>query len=196
MKKNKKSPASHAMTLIELLLSMVIATITFAAISYLVTFVNSQIAVYTERFAMYSQINMALEDMRTRLPPMIKVLTPLTSEIPFRSAFSFEADKNIYSVTPDNLTDNVYYTYKVDSSKRLVLESTKKDGTFIAREVLVEAKYNPEVNFTRQLNDEPDILTIVLAASSKRAEKMMSKGLSKYVAKIEGVKFWFVDVKQ
>ena len=192
---NRRSRA--AMTLVELLLSLVIGGIMLMAVSYLVTFVNSQITVYSERFAMYSQINFALEDMRTRMPPAVKILTPLTYAISSRSSFKFEADQNIYNVTPDTLTDNVYYHYAVVAGKGLVLDTLNKTtSALLSRNILVEEKYNPEINFTRQDADEPDILTIILGAKSSHAARMTAHGLSQYVAKVEGVKFWLIDVKQ
>lgn len=176
---------------------MVIAVIVFAAIGYLVVFVSSQIAVFTERLAMYAQINLAMDDMRTRIPAAVKIITPLNSTVPFRNNITFEADRQIYNITPDNLTDNVNYRYWVRPGKGFVVEAINKTTAKIeSTNILIEAKYNPAANFTRNDGDEPNILTIILATNSSAMKKMPSRGLSRSVAKMEGVKLWFVDVKQ
>jgi len=193
----KRNNTQRGLTLMELLTSMVIAVITFSAIGYLVVFVSSQIAVFTERLAMYAQINLAMDDMRTRIPAAVKIMTPLTSDVPSMDNITFEADRQIYNITPDDLTDNVNYRYLVRPGKGFVVEAINKTTKNIeSTDILIEAKYNPAANFTRNTGDEPNILTVILAANSSAMSRMPSRGLSRSVAKMEGVKLWFVDVKQ
>ncbi|MFA5099839.1 MAG: prepilin-type N-terminal cleavage/methylation domain-containing protein, partial [Candidatus Omnitrophota bacterium] len=137
-------------SLIELLVSLAITGIVFLAIFHLSVLTGKQIQIYIERYNAYNQLSFALADMAARCPSASSILDGFDSAETSKGSFSFIGSSNIYNITP--YEGDTEYTYEVDS-RDLALEITNKTTGIRSRQVLVEAKFNPEIAFTRPVID-------------------------------------------
>ncbi len=184
-------PGSNSgFTLIELIISAVIAVIVFMGVLNTSTFTCRQITLYVERYNMYSQIDLALQDMQARLPAAVEIAANslLDSSDPddSKTHFTFQGESDIFRITPDNLADNARYTYEIDPANNLILR--KEVNGNVVTTVLVEGKFLPAVSFG--WDEEPNFLKITLTARSPR--KQLS-GLTQQIAKVEGIRLWFIN---
>lgn len=185
----------RAFTLLELTIVLVLvgilSLIVFSTTVIFLNYVNEDI----ERYNIHSQINYALEDMKVRCASAIQVddssYFSYSNTSP-KYRFEFLGEGDIYNVTPDELADNVRYTYFNTTDGEVVLETHGiANGTLLDREILVEGRYNGTLEFRYRPGNEPNFLTVTVSAENK---KVGSGGLSKIVSKTEGIRFWFVDV--
>lgn len=180
----------RGMTLIEVLITLALAGLIFLAIFHVSTLAGKQINIYIERYNAYSQIGYALDDMALRLPSASEIMTPFTQAgvLETRHMMRFKGASNPYDVTP--YEGDTIYLYRVREDDALVLEDLTNDKA----EILVEARFKPQVEFIRhgeQHDAEPDFMTVVISA---KCNKSTTIGLDKKIVKVEGIRFWYVDV--
>ena len=181
----------RGMTLIELLVSLALAGIIFLAIFHVSSLAGKQIHIYIERYNAYNQLGYALDDMALRLPSASLIRTPFSEsgKLEVLKEMQFVGAHDVYNVTP--FEGDTEYRYGIDTaSGALVLDDLTNNKT----EILVEAKYQPDIQFVRhgdEKNIEPDFMTVIVSAN---CTKSASIGLPTKVVKAEGVTFWFVDV--
>ena len=164
----------------------ILSLVIFSLPVFFMNYVNADL----ERYNIYSQINYALEDMKIRCASAIKIAQgsffPPTGGV--KSVFEFDGENDIYNITPEDLTDNANYKYFVDDKRDLVLQKTLNGA--ISKEILVEGKYKPELGFEYTAGDEPNFLTVTIAAINDKS----TAGISKIISKAEGLRLWFMDV--
>lgn len=189
-----RSGTKRSFTLLELTIVLVLigllCVIIFSTTIIFLNYVNADI----ERYNIHSQINYALEDMKVRCASAIQIADTsffsYSGGLP-KHRFEFIGEKDIYQVTPDDMTDDVRYVYFNNTEGEVILESSWiENGTLIDREVLVEGKYNATAEFSYATGDEPNFLTVTINATNAKARG----GLSKIISKTEGIRLWFVDV--
>lgn len=199
-----------SLTLLELIVAMIlVGFLIFSIVGVSIFFIN-RVALSIERTNLESQISYAFEDMRIRLISASRVLTPLPYQGGSRSDFSFVGENNIFNITPDNLADNVNYTYRIDNQGRLVLERTGSPTVGSPLEpqitVLLENRYPAPIgqapitlSFNYTPGDEPNFMTVTLTVRTKKICEAMGIGEGQNcpgITRIEGIKLWFCDVVQ
>ncbi|MBU1112821.1 MAG: type II secretion system GspH family protein [Candidatus Omnitrophica bacterium] len=204
-----------AFTLIEIIVvSGLIGFIILALVAFSIFFIR-QVNISTERYNAWSQINYSLDDMRIRCVGAIEIITPITASggnitISDTTFFTFQGEKDIYHITPDETDDNAIYTYKIlpsddpDNPGSLALEITITDNTVVpavttsTREILIDGRYSPSMHLEHReigvdslgniIYDEPNFITANITANQVLG--------SLDVSREEGISFWFIDVIQ
>lgn len=171
-----------SLTLIELIVALALVSVVILGITSASIFFVSRVIFTTERYNVYSQISQALEDMKIRCLSAISIDTAFVSSGTTNSDLEFSGERDIYQVTPDELSDNVQYRYYVDNSGRLVLENRTANNI----ETLIESKFSPQVTFIYTPGDSPDFITVAITAQS-------TKNPPAVISRTEGIRFWFVD---
>ena len=181
-----------SLTLIELVLAMILMSSVMMMVYCIYIFFARQVPYNRERYDMLSQINYALEDMKVRLVSASQIdqtssfsLTS-TSFSDVKEKFKFFGEKDIYKVTPNDTTDNIWYEYRIDG-KSFILEM--QSATETTKEILVDGKYQPKVTFEWYAGYEPNFFTITITAQGTTDPPVK-------ISRTEGIRFWFVDVKQ
>lgn len=179
-------------TLIDLVLSIVLMSSIIMMVYCVYTFFARQVPYNRERYDMLSQINYALEDMKVRLVSASQVdagslfsLTT-TSFSDAKQKFKFFGEKDIYKITPNDTADDIWYEYRIDN-KSLILETHGVAGA--TKEILVDSRYQPQVAFEWYEGYEPNFFTVVITAKGTTNPPVE-------ISRTEGIRFWFVDVKQ
>lgn len=183
--------ARRAFTLVELIISVVMLGVISAVIFSLPIFFIGYVNADLERYNIYSQINYALEDMKLRCASAIQVAQGsffASASTTGKPEFEFDGESDIYNITPDDLSDNARYKYFIDENKDLVLQRIFNGLT--TKEILVENKYRPQIEFKYTSGDEPNFLTVTVQATNDKS----TAGISKTISKSEGLRFWFVDI--
>ena len=173
-----------AFMLVELIIAVVLIAflmlLTTGVFIVLLKKINSNI----QRSNIYVQIAYALGDIKIRCVSASDCFSYFSSGGETRDRFEFQGESDIYHITPDDTSDNIRYGYFVDSETgNLILQ--KEDNS---REVLVEAKYNPQIEFKYRDRSPPNFLTVTIAGSWEDVRKDVT------VSETEGISFWFVDV--
>jgi len=186
MKRGKRG-----LTLLELMIAIVVMVFVVGAVSVSMTYVLRQVSVLAERYTMYTQVAYAVDDIAAYTHAAARVAEGsfFSSTGGSRSEFSFLGEKDIFNVTPGNLADKVNYQYYVDTASRDLVRQADTGR----REVLVEGKYNPSVNFEYVAGDEPNVMVVKVNATSSR---FATGGLARPVAKMVAVRFWFANIVQ
>ncbi|MDD5669207.1 MAG: hypothetical protein PHE58_04155 [Candidatus Omnitrophica bacterium] len=179
---NKKG-LSLAETIVVLVLICILLLSVYSVYLIFLTSINYDM----ERYSIYAQVNYALDDIKLRSLSASSIrdnslFTYGSGEV--KNRMEFTGEKDIYKVTPDDLSDDVTYTYTIDNNALVLLSS---DGT---REVLIEGRYKPVIEFMYRDSDEPNFMTVSITATGT---KNFGKDTAK-ISKTEGVRFWFVDV--
>ncbi len=194
MKNNDK-----AFTIMELLIGVVLVSAVMMIIGLAFIFFKKQIDVYAERQHIYSQIAYTLEDMKLRLISATWIdsdssFSPPASsgEVQLKNEFFFRGQKDIYNVTPDDLTDDIWYKYAVDQSTGALMLYTYDSGKELQKqEVLVEGKYKPELVFSYKKGYEPNFCLVTVTVPSGQANLI---DIQSDIKKMEGLRVWFVDM--
>jgi len=150
-----------------------------------------------ERYNMLSQINYAFEDMAIRTKSAVRINS--SSEFMLASGaisdtknvFCFFGEKNIYEVTPDNDSDNTWYEYRIQNGGLIleVLDETGRPKRSPEILALVDAKYQPAVEFTWYEGYEPNFITVTITTRGTIAPHAQ-------ISRTQGLRFWFIDVKK
>lgn len=198
--KNKQN--GGAFTLMELMIAMVLVSFIVMVIGTAFIFFKKQIDVYAERQHIYSQVAYALEDMKLRV---ISASAVYNSDSPGDTAKSlfdpppddgteevrdqiiFRGQQDVHNITPDDLTDDVEYKYAINPATK---DLTLYIGG-VPKEVLVEGKYNPKLEFQYKKGYEPNFFVAVITVPVGKANLIE---IQKEIVKMEGLRVWFVDV--
>jgi hypothetical protein len=194
------------LSLTELIIGIALISSVIMMLASMYLFFARQIIINRERYDMLSQINYVFEDMKLRCSSATKVdptsmFSPSgSSYIDTKTSFKFFGESNIYNVTPDDDSDNVWYTYLIKNGS-LVLETETTSG--ITDEVLIDAKYlksdyvkNP-LQFTWYQGYEPNFFTVTITTVSPYSistPKLATVPVR--LSRTDGVKFWFIDIKK
>ena len=179
----------RAITLLELLISIILVSFVFLVVSESLSYTIKQVSVLAERYTMYSQVSYALDDLVARSQGAAQIaagsfFSPSGGSL---QEFGFFGERDVSNITPDNLNDNVWYHYFIDpASGALVRETDNAD-----REVLVEGKFSPGAAFEYRQGDEPNLMVVTLNATSKRYK---GAHLARTMAKMGTIRFWFVNI--
>ncbi len=173
----------RSLTLIELIIIIVLISVVIIGVTSASLFFIRQVNQANERYNIYSQITYVTEDMKIRCAPAADVVTTFSSSGGTRNDFSFYGERDLYSITPDETADNVVYEYRIDNQGRLILDN-KTDNKI---EVLVDARYEPTLEFTYKSGDEPNFITVKVQAKGEGDD-------APAVSRVEGLRFWFIDV--
>lgn len=192
MQKDNKPMTKKTFTLIELVLSIILMSSVIMMVYCVYLFFAKQVPYNKERYDMLSQINYALEDMKVRCVSasqvdqnsLFSLAADSYSDIKYN--FKFFGEKDIYNITPNDTGDNVWYEYRIED-KNLILETQGVPTT--TKEVLVNGKYQPKVTFEWYTGYEPNFFTVTITAQGTTSSPVK-------ISKTEGIRFWFVDVKQ
>lgn len=185
----------RSLTLIELIVVIGLIGVVLIGIASAVAFFIVQVNANIERSNINAQINYAFEDMKIRCISAAKVGSGSTfnSDGETKNEFSFQGEKDIYNITPDNLTDNYLYTYKIDNGD-LVLETKDLAGNPLSREILVEKEFNPTIEFIYILGKPPNFLRVKIKATSN--SNSVPLGANPTVSREDGIRFWYIDIVQ
>jgi len=147
-----------------------------------------------ERYNMLSQINYAFEDMAIRTKSAMRVdsssLFSLTGGAisDTKNKFKFFGEEDIYTITPDNNNDNVWYEYRLQNGA-LVIENFGNATHSRETVTLVEAKYQPAITFSWYDGYEPNFLTVTITTRGTIPPRAQ-------VSRTQGLRFWFIDIKK
>ena len=194
IKKNNK-----AFTMMELIIGIVLVSSIIMVVGVGFVFFKKQIDIYAERQHIYSQIAYTLEDMKLRLISATWVdddsaFAPPASEgeVQVKNELYFRGQSDIHNVTPDDLTDDIWYKYAIDQSTGgLVLYTYSAGKELQKQEVMVEGKYKPKLEFSYKKGYEPNFFVVTITVPSGQANFV---DIQNDIKKMEGLRIWFVDV--
>jgi hypothetical protein len=172
------------LSLVELLMASALMVIMIAVIGRTVIFFTTQIRASIEQQNINVQIDSAFEDLRLRCASAVSVSTTFVPAGSSLNRFTFQGESDIYTVSPDDLTDNAVHSYYVNNNGDLVRETNG-----VLAEVLVEKKFSPVVTFTYTAGNEPNFITVTITATSLR----QPVGGSGTITKTFPLRLWFVD---
>ncbi len=192
-------------TLVELSVVVVMVGAVILALTVSSIFFIRRIAAKKELYDIHTQINRALEDMRLRSISAIDIPDRFTANSS-RGNFTFRGEADIYKIEPNDDSDydfttgtgtKLWYTYRalpgdvtqggIDIPQgTLVLEagSTNPPSDNV-KEVLIGARYSPQVNFEWPDGSQPHILRVTISATGPK---------SGTVSQTTALRFWFLDV--
>jgi hypothetical protein len=200
---------NRAITLLELMIALCVVFIAIVGMTNLCIFITQQVNIYFERGTMYSQMNYALEDMRLRcmsasmIEKDYKFYPYDTSETRVKRKFCFFGEPDIYNITPvfnETLVraQKTYYCYE-SGSEGFRLVSRLPNG-HEESDILVEKRFNPDVSFEFDHDFPVNFMRVNITLESQIERRLMKKnksflaGLSGKVSKLQGVRFWYVNV--
>ncbi|MFA5410708.1 MAG: type II secretion system protein [Candidatus Omnitrophota bacterium] len=184
-----RNKLSKGLSLVELIVAVILVGTLFITLGTGYAFIYGRITANLKLQKTLLQIDYTLENIRLHCLSASKVadgsLFPAgtTSQ---KSSLQFQGESNIYNITPDDLSDNLEYTYSKDSEGNLVLLSAAIPGvtsstiTIIPKEVLVDKQYAPQITFQYTQGTEPNFLSVTIDTP--------------LTSKTEGVRFWFTEV--
>lgn len=190
--------ARAGLSLVELIVAIVLVGSLFIALGTGYVFIYGRITANLKLQKTLLQIDYALENIRLHCLGASKVADSslfqagITSE---KASLQFQGESDVYNITPDDLSDNLEYTYTKDAEGNLVLLSaaisgvTKPAVAITPKEILIDKQYQPEITFRYTQGDEPNFLSVTVKALA------VINPISKTpVSKEEGVRFWFAGV--
>lgn len=182
------------MTLVELIIAIVLCSVAMAAAMAGYNFLFAQIKSNMERGNAGLQIAYALENIRLHTLSAISVKNAsMFTESPLKLSenrtYCFEGEGDIYNITPNKYGDNLVYCYYFDEGN-LVRNATNATGVVTETETLVDGKYNPQITFSYEPGNEPNVLTVLINATgiTGRSDTQVSKN--------ETMNLWFTNVKE
>lgn len=200
----RRKKGQRGLTLLELIISVVLAAVVLVMVYRMLVYASGQVVVYMERFAMHSQISNALHDISARCSSANRIHrnSLFSAQHPRnQTSFRFIGEENIRRVTPDDPDDDAEYEYYLrcggspcgeGERGALVLKNLDNEK----EDVLIEERFRAKVifNFTADDPDEPmepNFMKVHISCKSERRDLM---GVNPFVEKVQGVRFWFVDV--
>lgn len=181
-----------AMTLIELILALILMSGILTVVSASMLFFVNQIQANLERSNVYTQISYALEDMKMRTVSAVALGASFDNDGESKNDLVFQGETDIHSVTLNTLTDNCWYKYYILNNDLVVRKCTDNTCVNGADEVLIERKFTPTLTFNYDKDSPPNLLRVVLTASSTK----LPLGGSNPVTSQGGIRFWFIDAAQ
>lgn len=181
---------NKALTLIELILATTLSIMVIAIAIAGYNFILGQINYSMRKSNLTQRIDYCLENIKLHCRGAINVDPGSIFTAGINSttnSFSFEGERNILNITPNNLTDNSIYGYYLNPDLVLTSTSISSGITAAAREILLDYLYAPYIEFARQGTDEPNFLTVTITANDLKDKKVT-------VSKSEGIEFWYTDV--
>ncbi len=186
-----------AFTLVELLIAIIILMMAVAGVMGMSVFAVLQVKSQMERADIQTQMNFALEDMKLHFMSAARVDTLLDAGGETATSFTVLGEKDIYTITPNITTDNTGYTYMVrtpcyagQTGNCLIRRTIDPVTSVQADEVLVDARFEPKVEFIFSVGNPPNYLIVRITAKTKTAPV----GLTNEVLREEGIRLWFVDI--
>jgi uncharacterized protein YxeA len=175
------------MTLAELIVVLALICVLLLSVYSVYLIFFTSINYDTERYSISSQVSYALSDMKIRCLSASKIAddSRFSSNGESLEVLSFNGESDIYSITPDDLSDNKDYSYYARENGDLILEEGGGKT-----EVLVEGKYKPEVSFQYKEGNEPNFIIVTISATGTRD----FGNETPKIKKTEGIRFWFTDV--
>jgi len=174
---------SKSLTLLELTISIVLVGLVILGVGSVSVFFVKQISNSLERYNIHSQVVYAMDDIRTRCLSAIDIQSAFDYSGEVKPDLEIYSEADIYNITPDEDSDNVWYKYYVDDQNRLILEN-KSTGDI---DVLVEGRFNPTIEFEYTSGDSPNFITTEIIATSNKDETVV-------ISREEGIRFWFIEV--
>lgn len=184
-----------AFTLIELMVAILLLVGLLLVISESTVFMVTQIKANLEKSDILSQVNYCLEDVKLRCVSATELNNYFIPKVgnDTRKEFIFRGESDIYTVTPDEDADNVWYRYYVRTDNNLVLmtctTSACDSGT---QEVLIEGRYAPQISFIYEKDSSPETLKVQVSATNTN----FPLGSQPNITKEAGIRFWFIDIAQ
>lgn len=182
--------AIRGVTLIEVVIALVLMVIAAGLASVGSNFLVGQVDGAVERQNMHTQIDLVFENIKLHCMSAAQSYTSFSTGGSTTDKLRFSGESDIYTVTPDDLGDNVICQYYVNAAGDLVLRTETAAGALLNEAVLVERKFAPVIQFTYTPGDEPDFITIDVTAQT---QKVMMGG-AQTVHKTDSIRFWFIDV--
>ncbi|NLE64729.1 MAG: hypothetical protein GX606_02295 [Elusimicrobia bacterium] len=186
-------------TLLEILIAIVLMIFSMSAIGMAAVVCARQARAFRSRSDANLQINYALEDIRLRLVSAVSVDPDTQRNALFGGnpipTFCVMGEKNMYDIDPNNTATKTRYCYGLrkdllggdddDITQEDLLRSS--DG---GSEVLIEGALRPQISFSHKPGDPPNMLTVTLGTEPA----FTPAGLSKEIRKVQGVRFWFINI--
>ncbi|HOW42934.1 MAG TPA: prepilin-type N-terminal cleavage/methylation domain-containing protein [Candidatus Omnitrophota bacterium] len=204
----RSKKAAKAFSLIEMLIALILLPSVAMAIYWMTMHTAHQVSLYMERFNMHTQISNTLQDISLRCTSAVEI----DNETSFSGYepeelhnFKFRGQGNIFNITPEENSDDIWYEYYIkcpsgqrcpDGLRGALMIRNVDTGT---ERVLIEGKYQADVvfRFTPAVDGSseepmsPNFFKVHVTTHSKRKNLF---GVSSTVEKIQGVRFWFIDV--
>lgn len=178
-----------AFTLVEVMITVSIMAFAIFGIMNVSAFYSMQAKGMIEHSDCQSQLNFAAEDLKIHFMSASGVgamFSPMGGTVTEFTAFG---EKDVYTITPNDITDNVNYTYKISKdgvNKGCLVRSTTGGG----EEILVDARFSPEIQFTYTQDDPPNFMTVTITSYTKSRPLGLTNKLERRV----GVRFWFINI--
>lgn len=186
------SSKENGLTLVELIIAVVLCGVAMAAAMAGYNFIFAQTRANMERGNAGLQIAYALENIRLHTLSAISVKNfSLLNDtrISVDGLFCFDGEQDIYNITPNKFSDNLEYCYYLDGQGNLIRNATNTTGVII-NETLVDGKYNPQITFSYEPPNEPNVLTVLINATGITGRP------DTQVSKQESMNLWFTNVKE
>lgn len=179
----------------ELIIAIVLCSVAMAAAMAGYNFLFAQIKSNMERGNAGLQIAYALENIRLHTLSAISVknaslFTESPPKLSENRTYCFEGEGDIYNITPNKYGDNLDYCYYIDGQGNLIRNATNTTSLEVTNETLVDGKYNPQITFSYESGNEPNVLTVLINATgiTGRSDTQVSKN--------ETMNLWFTNVKE
>ncbi len=180
---------NRAMTLIELMLTLILVSGIIILVSTSSVFFVNQLQANLERSNLHSQLNFAMDDMKMRCVSAVALEPGFNSNGEIKSELVLQGEKDIYNVTLNDLTDNRWYKYYLSNSNLVVKNCTDFSCSTGSEEILIEGKFKPSITFNYDQDTPANLLRVVLTAQGNK----VPLGGSKEITKEGGIRFWFID---
>lgn len=180
-------------TLVELILAVVLSVIAVSAVMAGYNFLFIQTKSGIGRGTLNLQMSYAMEKIRLQClsaSGVDKDYLFTANAASQKSSFCFTGEKDPYDIDINNSDNNMDYCYYIDSDKRLILSAVSAGK--ITTETLIDAKYEPAINFEYNLGDEPNYFTAMITATAKNTHGNPDR----QVIKKEGIRFWYTEITQ
>ena len=178
-----------AFTLVEIMVTIVILGFAIFGIMNVAVFYSIQAKGLVELADCQTQLNFAAEDIKLHFMSAASVTTTFSPEGETRSDFTALGEKDVFTITPNDISDNVNYTYKVSNAgttQGCLVRQTEGGG----EEILVDVRYTPQIEFMYTKNDPPNFMTVKITGHTKSRPL----GLTNDVVHRVGVRFWFINI--
>lgn len=191
VKVKEKITSGMGFTLAELMIAIVLCSVAMAAAMGGYNFLFVQIKSNIERSNVNLQMAYALESIKLHTLSAIAVKDgyTLSDTSLSRNDLCFRGEKDIYNITPSKDKDNLDYCYYRDTRRNIIRNATDTNGA-VTNETLIDGKYDPQITFSYESGNEPNVLTVAINATA------MTGRSDTQVYKKESMRLWFANIKE
>ncbi|MBF0122729.1 MAG: hypothetical protein HQL21_04895 [Candidatus Omnitrophica bacterium] len=181
-----------AFTLTEIIITIVIIAFAIFGILNVSVFYSVQTKGLIELADCQAQLNFAAEDIKLHFMSAASTSETFSPLGEIKTSFKALGENDVYTITPNDISDNVDYTYVVPIAGAAKGCLVRRTGAG-SEEILVDARFTPKIEFEYTKNDPPNFMVATITGHTKTRPLGMTSPTNDVVHRV-GIRFWFINI--